>query len=73
MANEPYIKRLEREKKELAEVIKRFNDVRDALNRFNNTAYKGDARKGLEDADRRLNEALKQVEPILADMEEKNG
>lgn len=72
MANEPYIKRLEREKYELVEALRTVLAWRHALYLLNTARYKGDARQAFDAKELELNEMLKTIEPLLAEAEEKD-
>ena len=73
MANEPYIKRLEREKYELVKVVRNLIDWRDALSHYHTTSYKGDARRVLDELSAKVEDDLKTIEPLLAEAEEKDA
>jgi phosphoribosylaminoimidazole-succinocarboxamide synthase len=72
LANEPYIKRLEREKYELVKVVRLCVVWRHAVAGFHTARYKGDARKELDRLSELLETELKVIEPLLAEAEEKD-
>jgi len=72
LANEPYIKRLEREKYELVKVVRLCVEWRHAVASFHTARYKGDARKELDRLSELLETELKVIEPLLAEAEEKD-
>ena len=65
MSRESTMERLLREKAELASVIVAYDNFHAALDRYHNTAYKGDALKALEAARNAMKQARAGVEPIL--------
>ena len=67
MANEPYIKRLEREKEELIQFVRCFEDWKAALEFANTTGRKGDAFKVVDEKRYLLDEQRHIIEPLLAE------
>lgn len=59
--NEPYIKRLERQRDELLEALRSVVAYREAQEHFNNCAYKGDARKDYEAAKVRMDQSVSEA------------
>lgn len=65
--SEKYIERLQREKSELLAAIRASMDWHAAVDRLNNTAYKGDARKAVAEKREAMEVAHKKIEPLLAE------
>ncbi len=69
MANESYIERLQREKKQLIAAVKAINEWTAAMKYAEITGRKGDAYKAADARKVEMNEALRIIEPLLAEGE----
>lgn len=67
MANESYIERLQREKKQLIAAVKAVNEWHAAMKYVEITGRKGDAYKAADARRDEMNEAFRIIEPILAE------
>lgn len=65
--SEKYIERLQRERAELIAYIQSVHEWYGAMDRLQNSAYKGDARRAVDDKRAAMDAAKKIIEPILAE------
>ena len=73
MANESYITKLQRERSELIAAVKAVNGWHAAMLYAETTGRKGDAYREASLRREEMNEALRKIEPLLAEKETTNA
>ncbi len=69
MATESYITKLQRERGELLKAVRALTAWKDAIEKIRNATYRGDAVREADERFIEMNDALKIIEPMLAEKE----